>query len=264
MRRPCTSVPSNDCWPGCVYPCSCSRKRRRAGRIPAQRGPPSDAASTREPVAPGLAPGHASRAWRFRVDRQVIELRPIAPSALYGKTSRREVGDFVVRRADGLWAYQLAVVVDDGRQGVTDVVRGADLIDNTPVRSPCSARLKLPARAIPARADGHQRGGRKLSKQTEAPRARCGHACRPNSNALPLTSDYRASARSIDREFLPRPSGPGRTIGGSIGPSSGSARDGRAHSGAKESVHEANSCSRQCLRWRASGGSRKAVPIRCA
>lgn len=80
----------------------------------------------------------------------------------------REVGDFVLRRADGLWAYQLAVVIDDAAQGVTHVVRGEDLADNTPRQVWLQRCLGLPTPQYlhtPLVLDGH---GEKLSKQTGA------------------------------------------------------------------------------------------------
>ena len=87
----------------------------------------------------------------------------------------REVGDFVLKRADGLWAYQLAVVVDDGAQGMTDIVRGADLLDSTPRQMLLQRALGLPAPRyfhLPLITDAN---GQKLSKSSDAPAVAAAH-----------------------------------------------------------------------------------------
>lgn len=111
---------------GFVYGCACSRKEiREAGH----------ALGLPESAYPGTCRngtnGRPVRAWRFRVPNREVRFvdRLMGP---YVQNVEEVVGDFVLKRADGLWAYQLAVVVDDIFQGVTDIVRGADLIDNTP------------------------------------------------------------------------------------------------------------------------------------
>jgi glutamyl-Q tRNA(Asp) synthetase len=118
----------------------------------------------------GLRDGKAPRALRLRTRAEPIrfEDRVQGPCA---QSVERDIGDFVLRRADGLIAYQLAVVVDDAAQGVTDVVRGADLLDSTArqiylqellgVSRPRYLHLPVAVNAA----------GEKLSKQTGAPPA---------------------------------------------------------------------------------------------
>jgi glutamyl-Q tRNA(Asp) synthetase len=115
-----------------VFPCACTRREiaEAATRIG------SDGA----PVYPGtcrhgLPAGRSARALRLRVPDPIDGARFIEfEDRWMGPQSQdlaSEVGDFVLHRADGYWAYQLAVVVDDAEQGVTHVVRGADLLDST-------------------------------------------------------------------------------------------------------------------------------------
>jgi glutamyl-Q tRNA(Asp) synthetase len=128
---------------GLAYPCACSRKDiehalAALGRLRPRHG---------ELVYPGTCRGGlhggAARAWRLRVAPGVVQWHD---RRLGGQQQdvAREVGDFVLRRADGLWAYQLAVVVDDAEQGITDVVRGEDLADNTARQILLQRALGLP------------------------------------------------------------------------------------------------------------------------
>lgn len=109
------------------------------------------------------APSGRRPAWRLRVDDEPVEFVDRFRGQ-YRQCLGTAVGDFVLRRRDGLWAYQLAVVVDDAMQGISEVVRGADLLDSTPRQIYLQRRLALPTPAyahLPLLRDA---GGAKLGK----------------------------------------------------------------------------------------------------
>jgi glutamyl-Q tRNA(Asp) synthetase len=114
---------------GVLYPCGCSR-----GEIARSASAPHPSDS--ELIYPGtcrdgIAPGKSPRAWRLRVPAQEIVFTDLIQGEVREELASSS-GDFVIRRADGPFAYQLAVVVDDGASGITQVVRGADLLSSTP------------------------------------------------------------------------------------------------------------------------------------
>ena len=156
---------------GEAYPCACSRQDIElallAAGTPRERHQAAIYPGTCRPERGGLR-GRPARAWRFRatprarVDWADRRLEPQTQDVA------RAVGDFIVRRADGLWAYQLAVVVDDAAQRISDVVRGEDLADNT-------ARQILLQRALGLTTPAYLHtplvlgpNGEKLSKQNGA------------------------------------------------------------------------------------------------
>jgi len=146
---------------GHAYPCVCTR-RELAGQPLARDG------SRRYPgtCRGGLAPGREGRAWRVRADG-VIHF----DDAVQGPQEielAADAGDYVVRRADGLFAYQLAVVVDDAEAGVTHVVRGADLLDSTARQIHLLGLLGAPVPAYAHLPLATNAAGKKLSKQTLA------------------------------------------------------------------------------------------------
>jgi len=181
---------------GLAYPCACTRRDielelERLGRPKTRHG---------ELVYPGTCRGglhgQAARAWRLRTDlapasipNQPADLVEITPTAINSGApnnppqpirwhDRRlglqvqdvthEVGDFVLQRADGLFAYQLAVVVDDGAQGITHIVRGQDLADNTARQILLQRYLNLPTPSYLHTPLVLGPNGEKLSKQNGA------------------------------------------------------------------------------------------------
>ncbi len=145
---------------GLVFACSCSRREILASAPhPGEEGPVYPGT-----CRAGLVPGRTPRAWRLRVSE-----RPVGfVDGVFGvreQCLRDAVGDFVLRRADGVFAYQLAVVVDDAEAGVNEVVRGLDLLGSTPRQVYLHACLDLPVPHyvhLPLALDA---GGEKISKR---------------------------------------------------------------------------------------------------
>lgn len=151
---------------GLVYPCHCSRKDWQAAAVHGADGFVYNGRCRHPGQRP--APQGKQPAWRIRVPDRVIGFSDGIVGG-YAQNLAGDIGDFVLLRADGYWAYQLAVVADDAEQSVTHIVRGQDLLVSTPrqiylqqclgVPTPQYAHLPLLTNAQ----------GQKWSKQTLAP-----------------------------------------------------------------------------------------------
>jgi glutamyl-Q tRNA(Asp) synthetase len=148
---------------GAVYACACTRREIADSAVAGIDGY----------IYPGtcrnaLPAGREARTWRVRTRDSTIAFDDAVQGALHYDLER-DIGDYVVYRADRVYAYQLAVVVDDADQGITDIVRGADLLDSTPrqIHLQRLLGLRTPAYAhVPVAVNA---AGEKLSKQTFAP-----------------------------------------------------------------------------------------------
>lgn len=150
---------------GMAYGCACSRKEiADSAMLPAVDGGWVYPGTCRA----GLNSGRGPRAWRLRMGDGDVAFVDRLQGAL-SQHLESAVGDFVLRRADGLFAYQLAVVVDDHFQGVTDIVRGADLLASTPRQIWLQACLGYATPAYAHLPVASNAAGEKLSKQTLAP-----------------------------------------------------------------------------------------------
>ena len=130
-----------------MYPCFCSRAQLHAASAPHREDG--------TPVYPGTCRKLTAEQRREKVEQRKPAMRLIVPDetveftdghlGLYRENLKTDCGDFVLRRSDGVYAYQLAVVVDDALMGVTQVVRGADLLESTPRQLYLYRLLGLPA-----------------------------------------------------------------------------------------------------------------------
>jgi glutamyl-Q tRNA(Asp) synthetase len=148
-----------------TYWCGCSRREIADSSL----GLAADGAQIYPGICrTGVAPGKPRRALRLKTGPGKIEFRDRVQGA-QAQALAAEVGDFVLRRADGPFAYQLGVVVDDAEQSITDVVRGADLLDSTARQIHLQRLLGCAAPRylhVPVAVNA---AGEKLSKQTGAP-----------------------------------------------------------------------------------------------
>ncbi|MBI5042211.1 MAG: tRNA glutamyl-Q(34) synthetase GluQRS [Gammaproteobacteria bacterium] len=195
-----------------TFACACTRREIADSALPGQEGPIYPGTCRN-----GFQNGQPARALRVRVDSAPIGFT----DRLHGcfeQDLAGEVGDFVIVRADGLMAYQLAVVVDDAAQGITHVVRGSDLLFSTPRQILLQQLLGYATPSylhVPVAVDAT---GEKLSKQTYAPgieTRNLGHlACvvldflgqniPPEAEHLPLEQLWTQAARQWNPQRLPQ------------------------------------------------------------
>jgi len=147
---------------GHLYPCACTRREIADSAL--HRG--------RELIYPGkcragLPDSREARSWRVRVEQTRIEFTDRLQGS-FAQNLACEAGDFLLKRADGLFAYQLAVVVDDAGQKITDVVRGADLLDSTMRQIYLQQLLNFNTPSYLHLPVAVNQQGEKLSKQTLA------------------------------------------------------------------------------------------------
>ncbi|MDE3198934.1 MAG: tRNA glutamyl-Q(34) synthetase GluQRS [Acidobacteriota bacterium] len=184
---------------GLAYPCTCSRREAGDGVYP----------GTCRNRAP--APGKQV-AWRVRTEDALVSFED-RRAGHWEQNLAREVGDFVILRADGLFAYQLAVVVDDAEQGITDVVRGADLLDSTPRQIWLQRLLGYPEPRYMHIPLVTNEAGEKLSKQTKAPPLREENTREDRIAALRfLGYDLNVAGRAIARRSRRFGAGPNALV----------------------------------------------------
>lgn len=146
-----------------IYPCTCTRKEiADSNPLLGIDGTIYPKTCLIQPLKPNTAP-----AWRIKTDPVTLSFN----DSIQGRVSQtlsQDIGDFILKRADGLFSYQLAVVVDDAEQNITHIVRGADLLASTPRQIYLQQLLNLPTPHYTHIPIATNCQGEKLSKQTLA------------------------------------------------------------------------------------------------
>lgn len=163
---------------GLLYPCTCSRKEIADSSIVGISGPIYPGTCRNRPANP-----QKSHALRIRTTNETIQFEDRVIGS-YCQQLARDIGDFVLRRADGVYAYQLAVAVDDAAQAITHIVRGADLLDSTPRQIYLQRLLNYPTPHYLHLPIVTNAAGEKLSKQTNAAPIDTNHALKHLIEAL--------------------------------------------------------------------------------
>lgn len=195
-----------------IYPCSCSRKEIADSSVLGIEGPVYPRTCRHRASEPGF-----SGAWRLRTNNDPIEFED-AVQGVRQQRLQRDIGDFVIRRMDGVFAYQLAVVVDDAEQDITHVVRGGDLLNSTPRQIHLQKLLGYPTPSYMHLPVAINKRGEKLSKQTHAPPVDTSHSVLqlvkaiqflgqlppPEVSESNLTSFWMWAIKNWSREAIPK------------------------------------------------------------